>query len=204
MISRLRALDSAIPRSQNPYRDTVEIGWSHIAGGKDGNQSTMQESYKHATSGDGWWQCGDAPRIELTEIQLFFYEAGIFSGSGIDSRASRGFFFLHGTWLGGGRVAIRKEPLVPAPVENLIGEYDGEGTMGGTWTSDEGSGSWLIRIFGEMRPVDQDATGAALARMDRAWGLHQKVQGIAATIPSKEGEEGNAMGGKTGRDDSGK
>ena len=157
----------------------------------------MSESYKHASAGDGWWQCGDGDRIPLTEIELYFCD-GDFSGSGIDSRDSRGFFFLHGTWLEGGRVAIRKEPLVPAPLENLVGEYDGEGTMWGTWTSDEGAGAWLIRVFGEVRPPDHEATGAALARMDRAWDLHQKASEMAVSILSKEDQDE-----KTDQEDSG-
>ncbi len=152
----------------------------------------MSETYKFASSGDGWWQCGDGDRIPLTEIQLFYYGDRTISGSGIDPRDLRGFFFLHGAWLEDGRVTFRKEPLAAAPVENLIGEYDGEGTMWGTWTSDEDAGSWLIRIFGEMRPVNHEATWAALARMDRALDLHQKASEIAVTILSKEDEGGEA------------
>ena len=156
----------------------------------------MSQTYKHALSGDGWWQSGDAAREPLTEIQLFFYETD-FSGSGIDSR---GVFQLSGTWLQAGRVAIRKLNFGPFPEDNLIGEYDGEGTMWGTWTSAEGSGSWLIRISGDLKPPDNEALQRAIARTDQAWNLHRKVQEIAVTILSSE-NEAEKTDGSTGEND---
>ena len=81
-------------------------------------------------------------------------------------RAGSFFFTAHG-WKADGSQS-EKSLSSAAPLENLVGEYDGEGTMWGTWTSDEGAGAWLIRVFGEVRPPDHEATGAALARMDRA------------------------------------
>jgi hypothetical protein len=146
----------------------------------------MSETYKHSASADGWWQCGDGPREPLTEIQLFFYETD-FSGSGIDLRQ---VFILYGTWLEAGRVAIRKENHGPFPDDNLIGDYDGEGTMWGTWTSAEGSGNWLMRLRGECKSKDAEAVRQAWARSDQAWALHRKAQQIAATIlPSEDDVE---------------
>jgi hypothetical protein len=144
----------------------------------------MSETYKYASSGDGWWQRGDGEREPLTEIQLFFYGDRSTSGSGIDSR---GFFDFLGTWLEDGRVTIRKNNFGPFPADKLIGEYDGEGTLWGTWTSDEGSGSWLIRLS-ELKPSDNEATMRALDRTERAWDLHCKLKGIAVTILSKDDE----------------
>jgi hypothetical protein len=122
--------------------------------------SLMAEQYHHSSAANGWWQIGNGDRAPITDVQLFFYE-GRFSGSGIDQT---GCFALHGKWLDGVNLSIRKH-YGAIPGANLIGEYDGEGTMFGTWTSDDGqTGSWSIRMTGEIQPPNEAVLEDALRR----------------------------------------
>src|SRR5262249_34673343 len=120
----------------------------------------MAERYHHSSAGNGWWQIGDGERRPITHVQLFFYE-GRFSGSGIDDR---GPFALHGKWLDGPNLAIRKH-YGPIPDADLIGEYDGEGTMFGTWTSDGKSGAWAITMTGDIQPTSDAVVRDAIRRL---------------------------------------
>ena len=105
-----------------------------------------EKMYKDSASGEGWWQVGQSAREPLSEIQLFFYD-GEFGGSGLDSR---GDFMLDGKWLESGRLQIRKHYPPGIPGADMEGEYDGEATMFGTWTSEGERGTWSIRITGPL------------------------------------------------------
>ncbi|MDB4766162.1 hypothetical protein OAG71_00595 [bacterium] len=120
----------------------------------------MTEEYHHTSGGKGWWQCAIGDRKTITNIQLFFYN-GRFSGSGVDAD---GIFALKGTWLEGGQLNIRKHYGI-LPGADMVGEYDGEGTMFGTWISDDGgSGSWAIAMTGEITQTDDAVIGDAIRR----------------------------------------
>jgi hypothetical protein len=120
----------------------------------------MTKEYHHSSAGKGWWQSGDGDRMPITDVQLFFYDGRI-SGSGIDAD---GVFALKGTWLEGGHLNIRKHYGI-LPGADMVGEYDGEGTMFGTWQSDDDkSGSWAIVMTGKIMPTDDSVIGDAIRR----------------------------------------
>jgi len=77
----------------------------------------------------------------MTNLQITF-EQGRFQGSGTDIV---GPFTLSGIISDGGVVTIDKQ-YVGRHCVQYSGNYDGEGTMAGTWTVEGFHGPWLIRI----------------------------------------------------------
>ena len=89
---------------------------------------------------DGWWEQNYLGRQEMQPLELSFRDGEI-SGSGEDVV---GPFTLQGT-LQNGNVSINKQ-YHGQHAALYVGQFDGEGTMQGTWYIGEMTGPWLIRI----------------------------------------------------------
>jgi hypothetical protein len=90
---------------------------------------------------EGWWEQDMYGRQPMQELRLEFQDGAV-SGSGTDIV---GPFTLEGV-LANGKVDITKQYIGRHRLK-YIGDFDGEGTMQGTWMIGGVSGGrWAIRI----------------------------------------------------------
>lgn len=89
---------------------------------------------------EGWWEQDYMGRQEMTPLTLSFRDGKI-SGRGHDVV---GPFTLQGV-LHDGNVSIHKQ-YVGQHSAHYAGQFDGEGTMHGTWQINGMKGPWMIRI----------------------------------------------------------
>ena len=104
---------------------------------------------------EGWWEQIGYGRQPMEQLQLSF-EDGQVTGAGIDIV---GPFQFHGRLEAeGGNVALIKQYLGQHRVD-YVGEFDGEGTLHGTWHLGPWDGNWLIKIVSQAETsAGQDQT----------------------------------------------
>ncbi len=107
----------------------------------------------------GWWEQNGMGRQAMADLVVQFSGGKIF-GSGLDVV---GQFTMAGAMEPGGSVRIVKQYTGRHHVV-YIGNYDGEGTLFGTWLIDRLSGSWSIKLvqasdndieFEEVQPISE-------------------------------------------------
>ncbi len=91
---------------------------------------------------EGWWEQDFYGRQMMDPLVLSF-EKGAVSGSGRDIV---GPFTMSGV-IKDGKVAIKKH-YVGQHDTDYFGQFDGEGTMHGTWQIHESTGPWMIHLRG--------------------------------------------------------
>lgn len=99
----------------------------------------------------GWWQQARYGRQPMHQLQIHFHQSRI-EGSGIDLIAP---FTLSGNLRSDGAVEIVKQYAARHTVL-YVGQYDGEGTLYGTWDIDGHQGQWSIKL---VRPAGHIASG---------------------------------------------
>ena len=97
----------------------------------------------------GWWQQEGYGRQPMHQLRIRFQHSQI-EGSGIDLIAP---FTLTGKMRPDGAVEIVKQYTARHTVL-YVGQYDGEGTLYGTWDIDGHQGQWSIKL---LRPEGQTA-----------------------------------------------
>ena len=90
----------------------------------------------------GWWEQNGLGRQPMEDLVIEF-SSGLIRGSGRDLV---GDFQMYGTMEANGRVKIVKQYTGRHQVVYL-GNYDGEGTMFGTWLIEMLNGSWSIKLL---------------------------------------------------------
>ncbi len=90
----------------------------------------------------GWWEQNGMGRQAMAGLTVEFCE-GVIRGSGLDVV---GQFTMSGAMELGGSVRIIKQYIGRHHVV-YIGNYDGEGTLSGTWLIDRLAGSWSIKLL---------------------------------------------------------
>ena len=113
----------------------------------------------HSLSGNGYRDRRSGDREQIEEAQMFFYANGRISGSFVcRTPESKGILWLfqNGNMLDG-KIRfdmVHIELRYPRdPVATFVGDYDGEGTYSGTWTSAEGEiGKWALSLRGTIKP----------------------------------------------------
>ena len=90
----------------------------------------------------GWWEQNGLGRQPMEDLVIEF-SSGLIRGSGRDVV---GDFQMYGTMENNGRVKIVKQYTGRHQVVYL-GNYDGEGTMFGTWLIEMLNGSWSIKLL---------------------------------------------------------
>lgn len=98
---------------------------------------------------EGWWVQDFFGRQPMSPLTLTFDEGNI-SGSGKDIV---GPFTMEGV-LKDGKVAIDKQ-YVGQHATTYLGEFDGEGSMQGTWHIDGNTGPWGIHMRQRQAPTDE-------------------------------------------------
>ena len=99
---------------------------------------------------DGWWEQNYYGRQSMNPLVLKF-DNGVVTGSGADIV---GPFTMSGFIKDGG-VAIKKH-YVGQHDTDYIGQFDGEGSLQGTWHIDDSRGRWMIHLRG---PQSERASG---------------------------------------------
>jgi hypothetical protein len=112
----------------------------------------------YALDGDGFRQRQNGTVEAIEEVQICFYPDGHISGSFVCRTAESSgilWLFQNGS-ISGGTLRfdmVHIQLRYPRdPVASFIGDYDGEGTYAGTWSSPIENGQWKITLRGPVKP----------------------------------------------------
>ena len=113
---------------------------------------------KHGLTGSGYGSRANGEVESIDDVQMFFYTDGHISGSFVCRTAeSTGILWLFKDgWLAENLLRfamVHIELRFPRdPIAQFVGDYDGEGTYSGSWSSPSETGRWQIALRDIVRP----------------------------------------------------
>lgn len=115
-------------------------------------------SPNHGLTGRGFRERADGTVEPIDDVQMFFYADGHVSGSFVCRTAeSDGILWLfENGMIRNGKLQfdmVHIQLRYPRdPVAAFSGDYDGEGTYAGTWSSPSEQGTWQIFLRDTVKP----------------------------------------------------